>query len=136
MYETFEHTADLGIRVKANDLNTLFAEAGQGVFSTIVENFEAVEAKEKIELSVAGSDTTYLLFDWLSELIYIFESRKLLLCKFDVKVNESGLTAEAWGEPLDSTRHRLDHEVKAITYHHLTVEQTATGWRAEVIVDI
>ena len=30
----------------------------------------------------------------------------------------------------------LDHEVKAITYHGLQVEQTADGWLAEVIVDI
>jgi len=30
----------------------------------------------------------------------------------------------------------LDHEIKAITYHALKVEQTADGWLAELIVDI
>ncbi|MBL8196589.1 MAG: archease, partial [Blastocatellia bacterium] len=33
MYEIFEHTADLGLRVKAKDINTLFAEAALGMFS-------------------------------------------------------------------------------------------------------
>ena len=43
---------------------------------------------------------------------------------------------KAWGEPLDRDRHELSHEVKAITYHGLKVEQTPEGWLAEVIVDI
>ncbi len=47
-----------------------------------------------------------------------------------------GLEAAAWGEPMDPSRHELNHEVKAITYHGLKVEQTADGWLAEVIVDI
>ena len=38
--------------------------------------------------------------------------------------------------PLDPKRHRLLHEIKAITYHGLKVERTARGWQAEVIVDI
>jgi SHS2 domain-containing protein len=37
---------------------------------------------------------------------------------------------------MDTSRHQMEHEVKAITYHALRVEQTATGWEAEVIVDI
>jgi SHS2 domain-containing protein len=46
------------------------------------------------------------------------------------------LTGKAWGEPLDRGRHELGHEIKAITYHGLKVEQTPDGWLAEVIVDI
>ena len=42
MYETFEHTADLGLRIRAPDLNTLFAEAGLAIFSALVENLDAV----------------------------------------------------------------------------------------------
>jgi SHS2 domain-containing protein len=38
---------------------------------------------------------------------------------------------------MDEARHIMDHEVKAITYHGLSVSQTADGsWQAEVIVDI
>ena len=38
--------------------------------------------------------------------------------------------------PRAVVRHRLLHEVKAITYHGLRVEPAAGGWLAEVIVDI
>ena len=55
---------------------------------------------------------------------------------FEVDVNDTGLSATAWGEPVDFSRHRLVHEAKAITYHGLKVEQTTNGWTADVIVDI
>ena len=60
----------------------------------------------------------------------------MLFGRFDVSVTDDGLSATAWGEPLDPARHELAREVKAITYHELRVEQTADGWLAEVIVDI
>jgi SHS2 domain-containing protein len=60
----------------------------------------------------------------------------MLFSRFEVHVGTDGLTGKAWGEPLDRTRHEPAHEVKAITYHGLKVEQMADGWLAEVIVDI
>ncbi|HEY7331169.1 MAG TPA: archease [Gemmataceae bacterium] len=136
MYETFDHTADLGLRIRAADLNTLFAEAGQALFSTLVEDLEAVASRQRLDVTIAGKDREYLLFDWLKELLYRFEVEHLLLSRFSVTVGTDGLQGSAWGEPFDPARHELAHEVKAITYHGLCVEQTPDGWLAEVIVDI
>ncbi len=136
MYEVFEHTADLGLRVVAADLNALFAEAGHGLFAMIVENPEAIRPGRPVSIHLDGGDREYLLFDWLNELLFLFDSEHLLLSEFRVNVQPAGLSAEARGEALDPTRHRLDHEVKAITYHGLAVKQTAAGWVAEIIVDI
>jgi SHS2 domain-containing protein len=136
MYETFEHTADLGLRIRAPDLDALFAEAGEALFSTLVEDLKAVRPEQRIDVRLAGDDREYLLFDWLRELLYRFDAQHLLLCRFEVKVGEAGLEASAWGEPLDRARHEPAHEVKAITYHGLRVERTPDGWLAEVIVDI
>jgi SHS2 domain-containing protein len=136
MYETFEHTADLGLRVRAPDLDTLFAEAAACLFSAIVEDPASVRPLQRIDLRIDGTDRDYLLFDWLRELLYRFDSQHLLLGRFEARVGEAGLEGSAWGEPLDPARHALAHEVKAITYHGLKVERTADGWLAEVIVDI
>ncbi len=136
MYETFEHTADLGLRVQACDLNTLFAQAGRGLFSILVDNLEAVRPEQEVSLHVDGTEYDYLFVDWLSELLYQFESQHLLLTEFSVTVDESGLNAHAKGETVDPERHHLAHEVKAITYHGLKVAQIPEGWIAEVIVDI
>ena len=136
MYETFDHTADLGLRVRAADLDTLFAEAAQALFAAIVEDPATIAPRQRVDVVLSGTDRDYLLFDWLRTLLYHFDAEHLLFARFEVHVEETGLHAAAWGEPLDRTRHALEHEVKAITYHGLRVEPTADGWLAEVIVDI
>ena len=88
-----------------------------------------------------------LLHDWLAELLYIFEVRRLALARFEVNIGPDGLTATVQGEPIDTARHQLDMEVKAITWHGLKVvrdgggsdgggDSDKEGWLAEVIVDI
>lgn len=136
MYELFEHTADLGLRAVAPDLDTLFAEAATCLFSAIVEDLSAVRPETAVTVELRGEDREYLLFDWLKELLYRFDAEHMVFGQFEVQVRADGLTATARGEPLDPARHMLGHEVKAITYHELKVEKTGDGWLAEVIVDI
>ena len=136
MYETFDHTADLGLRVRAADLDTLFAEAAECLFAAIVEELDTIRPVQAVEVRLEAEDREYLLFDWLKALLYHFDAEHLLFRRFEVKVTEGGLEGRAWGEPLDRARHELSHEVKAITYHGLRVERTPAGWEAEVIVDI
>jgi SHS2 domain-containing protein len=136
MYETFEHTADLGLRIRAADLNALFAEAAEALFAVIVDDLGTVVALQKVDVELTGTDREYLLFDWLKELLYRFDAEHLLFSRFEVHLSDKGLFGTAWGEPLERDRHALAHEVKAITYHGLRVEKTADGWLAEVIVDI
>lgn len=136
MFETFEHTADLGLRVRATTLENLLEEAGRGLFSMMVTNLEDVRCLQERTYRVEGAAVDYLLFDWLNELLYTFESERLLLAEFKVELDSDGLRATARGEPMDLDRHRMEHEVKAITYHGLRVEEVADGWLAELIVDI
>jgi SHS2 domain-containing protein len=136
MFETFDHTADLGLRVRAADLDSLFAEAAVALFSTVVEDLGTVVARDRVEVRLDGTDRGYLLFDWLRALLVRFDTEHLLFSRFEVHVRDDGLDGIAWGEPLDRSRHELSHEVKAITYHGLRVEPADGGWLAEVIVDI
>ena len=135
MYELFEHTADLGLRVRAPDLPRLFEDAAAGLFSMIVEELPR-GGDRRIEVRIEGQRYDYLLFDWLNELLYRFETEQLILGEFSVQLDPAGLRAEARGERADPERHRLLHEVKAITYHRLLVEQRNGDWFAELIVDI
>src|SRR3954451_13398740 len=128
MYEFFEHTADLGIRVRAADLNTLFVEAAQAMFAAVVEDLATVRPEQEVRVELPFDALDYLLFDWLKQLLIRFDTDHLLLGRFAAEVNDTGLHGPAWGEPLDRSRHNLEHEVKAITYHGLTVAQTPDGW--------
>jgi SHS2 domain-containing protein len=136
VYEIFEHTADVGLRIRAADLNTLFAEAAAALFSVIVTNLDAVQPVQALTFELEEEGLDNLLHDWLTELLYAFHTRRVLFTAFDVQLDATRLTAVARGEPIDFARHQLDVEVKAITYHGLKVEPQPTGWLAEVIVDI
>ncbi|MFO0926773.1 MAG: archease [Gemmataceae bacterium] len=137
MYETFDHTADLGLRIRAADLSTLFAEAGLALQAALVEDVTAIAEAQSVAFALPADDVEYLLFDWLRTLLYRFETEHLLFRRFDVAIGDDGLRATGYGEPMDFARHEPAHEVKAITYHDLRVEQTNDdGWLAEVIVDI
>lgn len=138
MFEVFEHTADVGIRVRAPDLPTLFVDAARGLFSVLVTNLDAVRPVHEERIRVAGNPAQCddLLFDWLAELLYVFDTQRCLFSSFEVRLNDDGLEGTARGEPIDRSRHEMDMEVKAITYHGLKVESGADGWLAEVIVDL
>jgi SHS2 domain-containing protein len=136
MYELFEHTADLGLRVRAADLQAVFVDAGRALFAAIVENPGAIRLQETHEIHLEGEELELLLFDWLRELLYLFDARHLVFNRFEVTVDKNRLAGQAQGEPFDHRRHIPLHEVKAITYHGLRLVKEANGWLAEVIVDI
>lgn len=136
--ETFEHTADLGLRIFAADLPDLFRTAGEALFDVIAANRENVKVVANDPVSLSAETTEDLLFDWLNELIFLSETRHRLYTQFDVTLDVTGrhLSGTIGGEPIDRARHLLDHEVKAATRHGLSVRPMDGGWIAEVIVDI
>ena len=136
MFELFEHTADLGLRVRAGTLEELLSEAARGLLAMLIANPAAVRCIQVKTFELGPEEPEFLLFDWLNELLYAFETEKLLLVEFDLRLEGGELRATCRGEPMDAARHQMEHEVKAITYHGLRVEQTAEGWEAELIMDI
>lgn len=137
MHEIFEHTADLGLRIRSATLPELFAEAGQALFELTVENYDAVQPTQAHTIELTNPQRDLMFFDWLNELLYLYDAKHLLLARFEVAITGDHLRATVYGEPRDDQKHQPDHEVKAITYHQLKVEQQPDGsWLAEVIVDI
>ncbi|MFZ1936425.1 MAG: archease [Thermoguttaceae bacterium] len=136
MHEIFEHTADVGIRARAETAEELFAEAARGLFALMIENYEVVRTIEEVTFQVSGDDVEELFHDWLAELLFMFNARRLALAEFRVQLAPAELTATARGEPIDPSRHQIAVEVKAITWCGLKVERQPDGWLAEVVVDI
>ncbi|MFI5455680.1 MAG: archease [Isosphaerales bacterium] len=136
--ETFDHTADLGLRIFGEDLADLFRTAAEGLFDVIVANRDQVQVVETEPVSLEAESTEDLLVGWLNELIFRCETRHRLYTRFDVVLGDSGrrLDGTIGGEPIDRGRHLLDHEVKAATRHGLSLRPENGGWAAEVILDI
>lgn len=136
MFETFDHTADLGLRIRAETRETLFEEAAEALFSVILENPKSIRPKLSFPLRIEGTRNDELLLDWLAALLFMFSTEHLVLGRFAVDFNNGGLDATAWGEPYCPKNHGIGEEIKAITYHGLKVEESNGGWLGEVIIDL
>src|SRR5262245_55648443 len=98
--ETFEHTADLGLRVVASNLPDVFQTAAAGLFDAIVANRDAVRVVETEHVALQSESTEELLLSWLNELIFRCETQHRLYSQFEVTVDETGhLEARIGGEP-------------------------------------
>ncbi len=136
MFEVIEHTADIGFRAWAKSPAELFETAAEALVSIAME-LEPVAAAEAYPVEAAGADYESLLVNWLSEVLYLVDGRRLALRRF--QVNEIGpelVSGQAWGETWNPERHRAKLIVKGVTYHQLQVVESAEGWHAQVILDI
>jgi SHS2 domain-containing protein len=145
-YTFIDHLSDIGIEVKANSPEELFENAALGMFS-IMYDLKSVGANEKVEVSIKGkkgTDIEELLVTWLEKLLYVFETKKMLFCKFDITDIEiaksiKSVNAFIYGEKVNLIRHKFFTAVKAPTYHMLKVEKNdkAGGmWTARIIFDV
>lgn len=136
MFELLEHTADIGFRVRGRTLEELFAGAAEAL-QAIAFDASAVEPRERYALSATGEDLESLLVNWLSEVLYWMDGRRVLMARFEIReIAPERIAAEGWGEPWDPARHLPRTGVKAVTYHQLKVEREGEGWVAEVFLDI
>ncbi len=119
-YEVFEHTADAGITAYGESTPEIFENAAYGMFD-LMTDLRRVRPVGEVRVEVEAHDLGSLLVDGLSELLYIHEAEDVFFVEFDVELEGFRLTAKARGEELDPGRHRLQAQVKAVTYHMLEV---------------
>lgn len=135
-YTILDHTADIGIIVYGKDEKELFANAGFALFD-IMADLATVKEKEEVGLRADGPDREELFMNWLRELLSLFNTKGILLKRFDrMEIDNLRVKGIGYGEPLDPSRHSIRREIKAATYHKLMVEKTRRGWKARVIFDI
>lgn len=132
-FEEVDHTADVGIRAYGSTLDELFSNVAAGMFSLITD-LESVRPVGEFEVKVSAKDLKSLLFDFLSELLFLHETEKLLLSEFETKVRDLALDARVRGERIDRDRHPLHLNVKAVTYHAMELDPMKGV--AQVIFDI
>jgi len=124
----------MGLVAYGKSLAEAFANAAYGLFSLIVEP-NKVKEKESRKVIVQAQDVEGLLFNWMNELIYIFEVERLLFKSFNItEFTGQGLEATCWGEKYDPSRHQLKTGVKSATYHMLKVDGEKN--RVQVIFDV
>lgn len=141
-YEFLEDVAmaDIAFHAWGNDLEETFVAAAHAVMNAMVEDLDAIQPRQERSLRVEHEALDMLLFNFLQELIYYKDAEQLLLRIQQLRIDDTNrpytLQATAVGEQLDSDRHRMRVDVKAVTLHRFSLAQTDRGWEALVILDI
>jgi SHS2 domain-containing protein len=139
-YEFFDHTGDVGVLLVGRTVDELFASS-PAAFTDTITVLAAIEPRRPEELHVDAPELDLLLVDFLSELLYRFDTRGWLTrdAQVDVRARDGGWELEGTllGERHDPERHPLKVLIKAVTYHGLQIVKGEGGeWTAKLVFDI
>ncbi|MGI6589323.1 MAG: archease [Candidatus Iainarchaeum sp.] len=144
MFETFEHKADVGVRGKGNTIESAFEECAKAMISVMVD-INSIEPKKSHVIKIKSTDESTLLINFLNELLFLKDKKKMIYSKFRVNIEENmneddlkefNLKATCFGEKIDLKKHEFLVDVKAATYSQLKVKQENKTFVAQCIVDV
>ena len=130
-FEEISHTADWSVRVWAQDLPSLFAEAARAMNSLSGTRLSNGPSLKRIFESEAP-DAESLLVAFLSELVYCQEQENLAFDRFKMEVKSKILKVEMEGAEIVS----VDKAIKAVTYHNLQIKETDRGFETTIVFDV
>lgn len=137
-YVMFDHTADIGIEIFGRTKKELFTNAAWALNDVLLERHEqkSFQGRQK-KITVEGSDTADLLVNFLRELLYLFNGDHFVSqsCEM-IECGSRRLVAKLSVEPYNKKKHSVKMELKAITYHGLSVVKEKEGWKARMIFDV
>jgi SHS2 domain-containing protein len=134
-WKFIEHTADVRMEVFGNSSEDLFHNAALG-FADILKESADPEKTQLISLQINSDNIEDLLIDWLRELLYLHEAKKLLLlCVNSLSIKNNTLRASITAAPISETN-QPEIELKGVTYHKFSIQKSETGYSAKIIFDI
>ena len=138
-YEIIEHTADIGIRIKAKNLEGLFIQSARALFDIIAEIKSPVlslfSLTKTIKINLEAENREELYLNWLNELLSLAGAKNIIFYDFKIsRITDKTISAVVFGKK--SSAYKVNVEVKAATYHDLSIKEINGIWQAEVILDV
>lgn len=131
--------ADVAFEATGRSKEEMFISAANALTEVMV-HLNDIASMDAREIEIKGDTVDLLLYEWLSELVYLKDTELMLFNKYDLEITKDNgpytLKARLFGEKIDRERHTLKTDVKAVTMHMFQVKQDENGWKAMVVVDI
>lgn len=130
--------ADIAFEASGETPGEMFEASAQALMGTMVD-LQHIKPEIKKTIHLENEHLDQLLFDWLSELVYLKDAEGLLFNQFKVSLISDPtwrLSGIVMGESIDPNRHDLYVDVKAVTYHLFDISHRDEGWTARVVLDI
>ncbi len=132
-YELLEHAADVMVRCTGRTIEECFENAAYAMFDQVVD-VSRIDDSVKRTVTITAEDDEDKLYSFLSELLFIMDCESLVFDSFKVTIHGDAVKCVAKGEPLDVKKHHAKAEIKAVTYHMLSVDRDVPS--VTVIFDV
>ena len=132
-FEFLEHTGDLKFRAYGNSLNEIFENCALAVSSVLGRGKKIKDSKQK-EITVSGKDNESLLYNFIDELIYLFDAEEFIVSKAEVKIKDGKLNCVVYGD--NSINYDDLDAIKSPTYAEMYVKQKDKFWECQVVLDV
>lgn len=130
--------ADCALDVEGRDLDDLFETAAQALVQLMVDP-ETVDLTVERSVALEAEQLDLLLYDWVSELIFLKDRDRQAFPRCVVRVDGEGpcrLRAQLCGGVIDAERTTRRADPKAMTFHQFELVRTDGGWHARLVIDI
>jgi len=100
---------------------------------------DKIKSKKKFKFEVNGRDLESLLYNFLEELLFLFDTEEFFLSKVEkIKIDREKLKLEAEVSGDKAENYEIHLDVKAITYNEMFVkfEEKKKQWTAQVVLDV
>ena len=135
-YILLDHTADMRIRVTGDDPADLFKNAGLAL-ADLICNPGTLTPEETMTIGITGDDPADLMVNYLRELLYQWTGNEKLIKMVDIlDVSDTTLSARIVTARYEARHHTILSDIKAVTYHQITVGPVENGWQATVVFDV
>lgn len=126
----------MGVYIYGESVEELFKNAA-AAFSGIISGRSRLKNEIEREMSLQSASLETLLFLWLSEFLYLYDSSSILPSKVEeMKISKNkGLSLEA-KVSFGVFSKTPNVYIKAITMHQIKVEKRGKKLRARVVLDL
>lgn len=130
-FEEVAHTADWALRVWAPDFPQLASTAVEGMLALMKPQYSSKTEQVQI-IQVDGADEAELLVGFLSDVLYLLESRSRAPKQCGVVIKHRQLTAMISSVRVKS----VSKLIKAVTYHNLEIIRMPGGLECTLVFDV
>lgn len=139
-FHEIEHTADIGLEIVGDTPDALFANAAFGMYYLLYSDLKISENYERF-VRLKEATLPDLLVAWLSEINYLlmvenFIANKIVDMTVKSRKDSHTLEAKLSGDYSHKYEDYMQSEIKAVTYHGLSVKKVGNEFLARVIFDI
>jgi len=133
-YKFLEHTADIKFQAFGSTLEKAFENSALALAEVMTKKTK-VKPKTRKKIKVNGKDNEKLLYNFLEEFLFLFDSEGFILSKIKkIKIKDGKLEAEAIGDNVKN--YKISQDVKAITYNNMFIKQEKGRFIIQVVLDV